>query len=115
MSELQGRLWLSVRSTLLLHHALPSHEKNLRPKFVHSKSEPHMTKRVVVNVCARVKHAEGVLRGPGYVSEQFVCMVMRRDKATSRWHITEKCVCIGNAKRQKIRSGLFLDPQRPAQ
>ena len=74
-----------------------------------------MTKRVVVNLCAGVKHAEGVLRGPGYVSEQLVCMVMRRDKATSRWHITEKCVCVGKAKRQKTRSGLFLDPQRPAQ
>ncbi len=98
MSELQGRLWLSVRNTLLIYHAVPRHVKNLRPKFVHSKSEQHMTKIVVVNACARVKHAVGVFIGPGYVSEQFVCMVMLRDKATSRWHITEKCVCIGNAK-----------------
>ena len=87
MSELQGRRWLSVRSTLLPDHALLSREQKLRPEFVHSKSEPHMKKKVVANVCARVKHAEGVFRGPGYVSEQFVCMVMLRDPATSRWHI----------------------------
>ena len=60
MSELLGRRWLSVRSTLLSDHALLSREQKLRPEFIHSKSKPHMKEQVVANVCARVKYAEGV-------------------------------------------------------
>ena len=57
-----------------------SREQKLRSEFVHSKSKPHMKEKVVANMCARVKYAEGFWRGPGFISDQFVsrwCVVTR--------------------------------------